>query len=66
MWSPAAKASIALASVAMPWGRPDDELYAEIYYQKELKWSRVLARCRVVSGAFYDPARRRMTPAPDF
>ena len=66
MWSPAAKASIALASVTMPWGRPDDELYAEIYYQKELKWSRVLARCRVVSGAFYDPARRRMTPAPDF
>ena len=65
MWSPAAKASIALASVAMPWGRPDDELYAEIYYQKELKWSRFMARCRVVAGAFYDPARRRLTPAPD-
>jgi len=65
MWSPAAKASIALASVAMPWGRPGDELYAEIYYQKELKWSRFMARCRVVEGAFYDPARRRATPALD-
>ena len=66
MWSPAAKASIALASVKMPWGRPGDELHAEIYYQKELKWSRCMARCRVVEGAFYDPARRRTTPAPDF
>ena len=65
MWSPAAKASIALASVAMPWGRPGDELYAEIYYQKELKWSRITERCRVIEGAFYDPPRRRQTPAPD-
>ena len=22
----------------MPWGRPGDELWAEIYYQRELKW----------------------------
>jgi aminomethyltransferase len=65
MWSPAAKASIALASVRMPWGRPGEELLAEIYYQKELKWSRFMARCRVVEGAFYDPVRRRLTPAPD-
>jgi len=65
LWSPAAKASIALATVEAPWGRPADELYAEIYYQKELRWSRVMARCRVVTGAFYDPARRRQTPAPD-
>jgi aminomethyltransferase len=66
MWSPAAKASIALASVRMPWGRPGEELFAEIFYQKELKWNRFMARCRVVDGAFYDPARRRLTPAPDF
>lgn len=65
MWSPMAKASIALASVAVPWGRPGDELWAEIYYQKELKWNRLNARCRVVEGAFYAPARRRATPPPD-
>jgi aminomethyltransferase len=65
LWSPAAKASIALASVAMPWGAAGDALYAEIYYQKELKWNRFMARCRVVEGAFYDPPRRRQTPAPD-
>ena len=65
MWSPMAKASIALASVQMPWGRAGDELWAEIYYQKELKWSRLNARCRVVKGAFHEPARRRLTPPPD-
>jgi aminomethyltransferase len=66
VWSPSAKASIALGSVRMPWGEPADELSAEIYYQKELKWNRTLARCRIVQGAFFDPPRRRMTPAPLF
>jgi aminomethyltransferase len=65
-WSPSAKANVALASMQMPWGRPGDELWAEIYYQRELKWSRVMARCRVVAGAFFDPPRRRATPAADF
>jgi aminomethyltransferase len=65
-WSPSAKANIALATLNMPWGRPSDELWAEIYYQRELKWSKVMARCRVVEGAFFDPPRRRATPAADF
>lgn len=65
VWSPAAKANIALASLQRPWGDPGDELWAEIYYQKELKWSRIMAKCRVVEEAFYTPARRRQTPAPD-
>ena len=49
-WSPSAKTNIAYASMHMPWGRPEDELWAEIYYQRELRWSRVMARCRVVAG----------------
>ncbi|MDH3490763.1 MAG: aminomethyltransferase family protein [Gammaproteobacteria bacterium] len=65
MWSPTAKANIALASLHAPWGKPGDELYADIYYQRELKWSRVKARAEVVEGAFYDPERRRVTPARD-
>lgn len=65
VWSPAAKANIALASVERPAGAAGDALWAEIYYQKELKWSRVMAACCVVDGAFYTPARRRQTPAPD-
>jgi len=64
MWSAAAKASIALASVATPWGRPGDELFVDIYYQKELKWNRTMSRCRLVDGPFYAPARRKTTPAP--
>ncbi len=66
MWSPTAKANIALASLHTPWGKPGDELYAEIYYQRELKWSRVMARATVVEGAFFDPERKKVTPALDF
>ena len=65
-WSPSAKANIAIASVEMPWGKPADRLWAEIYYKRELRWSRVMAKCRVVEGAFFDPPRRRAVPAPDF
>ena len=66
VWSPAIKGSIALATVEAPWGRPDDELLVDIYYQKELQWNRKMARCRVIEGPFYTPARRKLTPAPDF
>ena len=65
-WSPSAKASIALATLKTPHGEPDEELLVEIYYQKELKWSRVMARARVVSDVFYDPPRKRLTPPADF
>ncbi len=63
VWSPSAKMNIALASLEMPWGRPDDELYAEVYYNSELQWKRLLARCKVVEDAFFDPPRRHKTPA---
>jgi aminomethyltransferase len=66
LWSPTVKANIALASLHAPWGKPGDELYAEIYYQRELKWSRVMARATVVEGAFFDPERKKVTPALDF
>ena len=65
-WSPSAKASIALASVETPHGEMGEELLVEIYYQKELKWNRVMARARVVSEVFFDPPRRRLTPPADF
>ncbi len=66
IWSPSAKASIALATIQTPFGEPGEELLVEIYYQKELKWSRVMATARVISGVFYDPPRRRLTPPADF
>jgi len=66
MWSPSAKASIALASVEAPHGKPGDEFSVEIYYQRELKWSRVMAKARVIDGVFFEPPRRRQTPPPDY
>ena len=66
VWSPSAKANIALASLEAPYGQPGEELLVEINYQRELKWNRVMAPCRVVDDVFFAPARRRMTPAPDF
>lgn len=65
-WSPSAKASIALATLETPHGKPGEEFLVEIYYQKELKWSRVMARARVVKDVFYDPPRKRLTPPADF
>jgi aminomethyltransferase len=65
-WSPSAKMNIALASLEMPWGMPDDELYAEIYYNRELQWNRMMARCKIVEGAFFDPPRRSETPPLDY
>ena len=65
-WCPSAKRNVALASLEMPWGRPEDELYAEIYTSRELRWTRVEARCRIIDGPIWDPPRRRQTPAPNF
>ncbi len=65
-WSPSAKASIALATLEVPHGAPGEELLVEIFYQKELKWNRVMARARVVTEVFYDPPRKRLTPPADF
>ena len=65
-WSPSLKANIALASLELPSGASDEDLYAEIYYSRELRWNRIMAACRVVDGPFFDPPRRRQTPAPDY
>ncbi len=66
MWSPSAKANIALASVEAPYGNPGDTFEVEIYYQRELKWSRVMAQARVIDGVFFEPPRRRQTPPADY
>ena len=63
-WCPSAKTNIAFASLEMPWGLPEHRLSAEIYYNRELKWTRLMATCRVITDPVFDPERRRMTPAP--
>ena len=62
-WSPITKTNIAFASVDTPWGNPGTELYAEIYFLRELKWTREMVKCTIVEEAAYNPAHRRAVPA---
>ena len=65
-WCATAKRNLALASLEMPWGREEDELFAEIYYSREQRWTRLETRCTVMQGPAWDPPRRRQTPPADF
>ena len=62
MWSPVCKQNIALGSVRTPYGKPGDTLWVEIFYQREMHWSRKMARARVVDKPFWFPPRRSATP----
>jgi aminomethyltransferase len=64
MWSPAVKANIALAMIRTE--HSDGELWAEIYYQRELRHSSRIARCRPLDRPFWAPARARATPPPNY
>ncbi|MDZ7645648.1 MAG: aminomethyltransferase family protein [Woeseiaceae bacterium] len=64
MWSPAAKANIALAMIRSAYLQ--GELWVEIYKAKELRQYRRVVRCRTMSKPFWTPARARATPPPDF
>lgn len=64
MWSPAAKANIALAMIEPRF--LEGELWAEIYYEKELRHYDRVARCTKRAKPFWAPARARATPALDF
>lgn len=66
MWSPTCKANIGLALVDRRKAGSLDDLWVEIFYQRDLKWHKVSARCEVVEGAFWDPPRRRATPPADY
>jgi aminomethyltransferase len=67
MWSPTCKANVALATLQAPYGDSiTEDLWVEIYVLKELKWDKVMARCKVVPRPFFDPPRRRATPALDY
>ena len=63
MWSPAVKANIALAMIRTEHLQGD--LWAEIYYEKELRHYSKVARCVVRKKPFWAPARARATPPPD-
>ncbi len=64
MWSPAAKANIALAMIRRQHIK--GEIWASIDYEKELRQYTKIALCTVKSKPFWAPARARATPPPDF
>jgi aminomethyltransferase len=64
MWSPAVKANIALAMIKTE--HVHGELWAEIYYEKELRHYSRVARCERKTKPFWTPARARATPPPEF
>ncbi len=66
LWSPSCKANIALASLDSKYASGSHNLWAEIYYQRELTWHKKLAQCTIVDKPFWDPPRRRATPPADY
>jgi len=60
MWSPLVKANIALAMIRTEYLK--GEIWAEIYYTKELRFHQKVARCTIQNKPFWAPARARATP----
>lgn len=60
MWSPAVKANIALAMVDT--NALGGEIWAEVYYERELRHHHKVVPCKVVDKPFWAPARARKTP----
>lgn len=63
MWSPVVKANIAYGLVEAKYFQV--AIWAEVYYQKELRWYRKIAACTRVTKPFWAPARAKQTPPPD-
>ena len=61
-WSPVCKQNIALGTVRMPHGEVGSNVWVEIYYQREMHWSRAMAKATVVDKPFWFPPRRGATP----
>lgn len=64
MWSPAVKANIALAMIRTEYLQ--GEIWAEIYYEKELRQYSKVAKCLIRQKPFWAPSRARATPPPDY
>ena len=61
-WSPVCKQNIALGTVRMPHGVVGSNVWVEVFYQREMHWSRAMAKATVVDKPFWFPPRRSATP----
>ena len=67
LWSPTCKRNIAFAWLEAPFhDKRANNLWVEIYLQKELEWQRRMARCRIVEKPFFVHSRRTATPPGEF
>ena len=66
IWSPTAKRNIAIATLDAAYANRTEGIWAEIYLNRELKWHKIVASCRIVDRPFHNPPRRRATPALNF
>ena len=67
LWSPTCKRNIAYAWLDAPYCEPGSEdLWVEIYLQKEIRWQRRMERCRIVTKRFFSHERRAATPPAGF
>jgi aminomethyltransferase len=64
MWSPVVKANIALAMIKTE--HLGNDIWAEIYYEKELRQYNKVAKCTVKDKPFWSPTRARATPPLDY
>jgi len=64
MWSPVVKANIALAMIKSQYLQ--GEVWAEIYYGKELRHHSKVVKCTRQDKPFWAPGRARATPPPAF
>ncbi len=65
-WSPILKANLAFAEIDTKNGVVPQEVWAEIYYSKELEWHSTWAKCSVTDKPFWNPERKSMTPPSAF
>lgn len=60
MWSPVVKANIALAMIKT--AHLEGDIWAEIYFERELRQNSKVARCTIQKKPFWTPPRARATP----
>lgn len=66
IWSPILKANLSMADIEYQKGVKPKEVWAEIYYQKELEWRVSWARCTISEQPFWNHPRRSAMPPEKF
>jgi len=62
VWSPILKANLTIADIEYCKGVAPAQIWAEIYYQKELEWQSTWAQCTISKTPFWTHPRRAATP----